>query len=153
MRHFSFQQCKKSLNSLLQYQILADNNKKDICHNNLVSNESTVGSYNMFTPLPRIINIIPNECNSLKMVHGSVTTKHTRYLKIQDKLSHLGSLTIWNQRFFKCCEKNCPWKKYIKKMLKNNLNNGRTWLTDWPACNLPTASPRSCMLRCAILTS
>jgi len=44
-------------------------------------------------------------------------------------------------------------KKYMMKMLNNNSNNGRTWLTDWPACNLPTASPRSCMLRRAILTS
>ena len=33
MGNFSFQQCKISLNSLSQYQILADNNKKDICHN------------------------------------------------------------------------------------------------------------------------
>jgi len=63
-----FQQCKISLNSLSQYQILADNNKKTICHNNLVSNVSTVGSYNIFTPLPHRIDLIPYECNSLKMV-------------------------------------------------------------------------------------
>ena len=30
-------------------------------------------------------------------------------------------------------KKNCPWKKYMMKMLNNNSNNGRTWLTDWPA--------------------